>query len=70
MVVLGGGAVSYEHGTPVLKRHKGAARTRPESPPSQAPPRMVLCQVTSIRAVEDAQGYLAHKKQPLTRTLQ
>ena len=60
MVVLGGGVVSYERGTPVAIE---ADRDRRRVVTARAA-RLVCSLVTA------SQGYLAHKKQRPPRTLQ
>jgi len=52
MVAWGGGAISYERGTPVLSTH--------------AKDRVIACALAELEELKsfELQGYLTHKKQP------
>jgi hypothetical protein len=63
MVVIGGGAVSYERGTPVLGLLETKDTHRPWGDPMLLA--IVLLQdPTALRVPFVVQGYLAHKKTP------
>jgi len=75
-VVLEGGPVSYERGTPVAQaaptanKQRSGTRIRPSWRDFAVPATATQSTSAEIHSEFELQGYLAHKKAPPPRTLQ